>query len=65
MKNILVPTDFSTQAGHALDFALQLAKKSDGIKKAPKYSCIFLLKNFFSKTSQKKKFCKSYEKNFP
>ncbi len=31
MKNILVPTDFSTQAGHALDFALQLAKKSDGM----------------------------------
>jgi len=28
MKNILVPTDFSTQAGHALDFALQLAKKA-------------------------------------
>ncbi|MDA0193765.1 MAG: universal stress protein [Bacteroidetes bacterium] len=30
MKNILVPTDFSTQAGYAFDLALQLAKKSGG-----------------------------------
>ncbi len=29
MKNILVPTDFSKQASYALDFALELAKKTD------------------------------------
>lgn len=30
MKNILVPTDFSKEAAYALDFALGIAKKSDG-----------------------------------
>ena len=29
MKSILVPTDFSTEANNALDFAIQLAKKTD------------------------------------
>ncbi|MEL7148357.1 MAG: universal stress protein [Bacteroidota bacterium] len=29
MKTILVPTDFSTEADNALDFAIQLAKKTD------------------------------------
>ena len=31
MKNILVPTDFSKEAGNALEFALQLAQKSNGM----------------------------------
>ena len=30
MKNILVLTDFSNEAGNALDFAAQIAEKSDG-----------------------------------
>ena len=30
MKNILVPTDFSQEAGYALDFGIQLAKQSGG-----------------------------------
>ena len=30
MKNILVPTDFSNEAGFALDFAVQLASKTNG-----------------------------------
>src|SRR5688572_3215354 len=30
MKRILVPTDFSTSASKALDFAVQIAKRSKG-----------------------------------